>query len=308
MVNSRLSIDLAGIKLASPLVLASGIMGLSASSLDRVAKLGAGAVTSKSSGLEERKGHPCPAILPFQHGLLNAVGLANPGIEEMAAELEEFRKISDVPVIASIFGKTVEEFAPAARVIARIRPAMIEVNVSCPNVAAEFGQSFATDPELVGQITRLVRNEVKDIPISIKISTQCLSIAQVAKAAEQNGADAITAINSIGPGMIIDPEVRRPVLANLIGGMSGPAILPIAVKAVWDVRKAVSIPIIGTGGVETAEDVLQMVLAGATAVGIGTAVYTRGLDVFSAINHDLTDYLEKHSIASISELTGAAHV
>ena len=307
MIN-RLHVDLAGIELASPLVLASGVMGLSASSLARVADLGAGAVTAKSCGLEERKGHPCPAILPFGFGLLNAVGLANPGVDEMVEELRAYRLLSDVPVIASIFGKTVAEFPEVAARIAEARPAMIEVNVSCPNVAAEFGRPFASDPELVGEITRLVRARVTDIPISIKISLQCLSLAQIAKACADNGADAITAINSVGPGMIIDPNVRRPVLANRMGGLSGPAILPLAVRAVWEIAEAVSLPIIGTGGVETAEDVVQMVLAGATAVGVGTAVYTRGLEVFSQINSDLHVFMQERGITSLSDLKGAAHV
>jgi len=304
----RLHVELAGIELASPLILASGVMGLSASSLERVARLGAGAVTAKSSGLEERKGHPCPAILPFGYGLLNAVGLANPGVDDMAEELAAYKKLTDTPVIASIFGKTVEEFPEAAARIALARPDMIEVNLSCPNVSSEFGQSFAADPKLVGEITRRVRERVSDIPLAIKISLQCVSIAQVAKACADNGADAITAINSVGPGMIIDPNVRRPVLANKMGGLSGPAILPLAVRAVWDVANAVSIPIIGTGGVETGEDVVQMILAGATAVGIGTAVYTRGLEVFSRINSELHIFMQERGITALTDLRGAAHV
>lgn len=307
MIN-RLHVNIAGIELASPLVLASGIMGLSASSMERVAELGAGAVTAKSCGLEERKGHACPAILPFGFGLLNAVGLANPGVDDMIEELRTFRLQSEVPVFASIFGKTVDEFPEVAARIAEAMPSMIEVNVSCPNVASEFGRPFAADPELVGQITRKVRERVTDIPISIKLSLQCLSLAEVAKACADNGADAITAINSVGPGMIIDPNVRRPVLANRMGGLSGPAILPLAVRAVWEIAEAVSLPIIGTGGVETAEDVIQMVLAGATAVGVGTAVYTRGLAAFSSINSDLHVFMQERGINSLSDLKGAAHV
>jgi dihydroorotate dehydrogenase (NAD+) catalytic subunit len=307
-VKGPLHVDLAGVALASPLVLASGIMGLSASSLARVAALGAGAVTAKSCGLEERKGHPCPAILPVPHGLLNAVGLANPGVDEMVGELAAYRAACAVPVIASVFGRTVEEFPEVAARIAAARPAMIEVNVSCPNVAAEFGRPFAADPELVGQITRAVRARVPDIPLAIKISLQCASIAQIARACADHGADLITAINSVGPGMAIDPNARRPVLANRVGGLSGPAILPLAVRAIYDIAAAVNIPIIGTGGVETATDVIQMVLAGATAVGMGTAVYTRGLEVFATINHDLETFLAERQIACLADLRGAAHV
>lgn len=307
-MNNPLKINLAGIELASPLVLASGIMGLSASSLARVAEFGVGAVTSKSCGLEERKGHPCPAILPFGFGVLNAVGLANPGVDDMIEELLQFRQQSEVPFIASIFGKTIDEFPEVSALIAQAHPAMIEVNVSCPNVAAEFGTPFAADPQLVGDITRRVRERVSDIPISIKISLQCQSLTQIARACADNGADAITAINSVGPGMIIDPNVRRPVLSNLTGGLSGPAILPLAVRAVWEIAEAVSLPIIGTGGIETAEDVIQMILAGATAVGVGTAVYTRGLEVFASINSDLHVFMQEREISSLSDLKGAAHV
>jgi dihydroorotate dehydrogenase (NAD+) catalytic subunit len=304
---SGIGVSFCGVNFPSPLVLASGIMGLSASSLKRVADVGAGAVTAKSCGLEERKGHPCPVLVPVPHGMLNAVGLANPGVEDMVEELLEFHRNSGIPVIASVFGKSVEEFPLAARAISRAKPALIELNVSCPNVAAEFGRPFAADPELTGRITRLVKEAVTDIPILVKLSPQCPSLAQVARSCEDNGADGITAINSVGPGMLIDVNVRRPVLANRMGGLSGPAILPIAVRAVWEVFAAVKIPIIGTGGVQSTEDALQLIMAGATAVGIGTGVYSRGVEVFSEINRGLSVFLQERGLASLNSLRGAAH-
>lgn len=299
---------LAGVALASPLVLASGVMGLSASSLGRVADAGAGAVTTKSCGLEERKGHPCPAILPFPHGLLNAVGLANPGLDEMAAEIAAFQARSPVPLIASIFAKDEAGFAEAAgRLLERVTPALLEVNVSCPNVASEFGQPFAADAAACARITTAVKGQARGIPVAVKLSLQCPSLAHVGRACQDAGADALTAINSVGPGMLIDIDVRRPILANRVGGLSGAAILPLAVRAVWDLFQAVSIPIIGTGGVTRPEDALQLILAGATAVGIGTGIYTGGLELFAATNAFLADRLAREGLPSLDALRGAAH-
>ncbi len=303
-----LAVRVAGVTFPSPLVLASGVMGLSASSLKRVADAGAGAVTTKSCGLEERKGHPCPTLLPFEHGLLNAIGLANPGVDEMAGEIAEFQARSSIPVIASIFGRTEAEFGEAAaRLLARVRPALLEVNVSCPNVGSEFGQPFAADAAASARITGLVKARAGHVPVAVKLSLMCPSIAQVAKACAAAGADAITAINSVGPGMLIDPHVRRPILANQVGGLSGAAILPLAVRAVWDIARTVPLPIIGTGGVARPEDALQLILAGATAVGIGTGVYTGGLEVFGRINSFLADWLDREGLRSLDALRGAAH-
>jgi dihydroorotate dehydrogenase (NAD+) catalytic subunit len=303
-----LAVTVAGVAFPSPLVLASGVMGLSASSLKRVADAGAGAVTTKSCGLEERKGHPCPSILPFEHGLLNAVGLANPGVEEMAREIAEFQARSPIPVIASIFGRTEAEFGEAAaRLLALVRPALLEINVSCPNVSSEFGQPFAADAAACARITSLVKARADGVPVAVKLSLMCPSIAQTAKACAAAGADAITAINSVGPGMLIDPHVRRPILANQVGGLSGGAILPLAVRAVWEIARAVPLPIIGTGGVTRPEDALQLILAGATAVGIGTGIYTCGLEVFGRINAFLTDWLAREGLRSLDALRGAAH-
>ncbi|OQA07515.1 MAG: Dihydroorotate dehydrogenase B (NAD(+)), catalytic subunit [bacterium ADurb.Bin374] len=310
MNTNPLTVKMAGLELASPLVLSSGILGISASSLGLAARNGAGAVTSKSCGLSERSGHKCPTVLPFEHGILNAVGLSNPGVDVMAQEISEYRKRfgSQAPVIASIFGASVEEFGEVAERIAAARPDMIEVNVSCPNVASEFGQPFGADPAACARITSLVRKKVGKIPLSIKLTSSCASIGTVAKVCEDNGADAITAINSIGPGMLIDLNVRKPVLSNRTGGVSGACILPIAVRCVWDIYRSVKIPIIGGGGVMQASDALQLIMAGASAVGIGSAVYKPGLAVFNRINGGIMQYINSNSIQSFSSLVGAAHV
>lgn len=305
---NRLKVTLGKIELASPLVLSSGILGMSPSSLGLAARNGAGAVTAKSCGLSERAGHTCPNVLPFAHGLLNAVGLSNPGVDVMAQEIVEFRRTSQAPLIASIFGATIEEFGDVAEKIATAHPDMIEVNVSCPNVASEFGRPFGTDPAACARITSLVKRKAGKIPVSIKLSPSCASIGAMAKVCEDNGADAITAINTVGPGMLIDLNVRKPVLSNKTGGVSGPCILPIAVRCIWEIYRAVRIPIIGGGGVTQASDALQLIMAGATAVGIGSAVYKPGLTVFDRINGGIMEYIKDNAIQSLSSLVGAAHV
>lgn len=307
---NRLKVALAGLELASPLVLSSGILGMSASSIGLAAKHGAGAVTAKSCGMTERSGHKCPTVLPFAHGILNAVGLSNPGVDVMAQEISEYRKRfgGKVPVIASIFGASIEEFGDVAERMAFAQPDMIEVNVSCPNVASEFGQPFGADPAACARITSLVKRNAGKIPVSIKLTSACPSIGTMAKVCEDNGADAITAINSIGPGMLIDLNVRKPVLSNKTGGVSGACILPIAVRCVWEIYRAVKIPIIGGGGVTQASDALQLIMAGASAVGIGSAVYKPGLSVFDRINGGIMEYIKDNDIQSLSSLIGAAHV
>ncbi len=295
------------LQLNSPLVLASGILGLTASSMKRVVDNSCGAVTTKSFNLEARKGHPNPSIVPFEHGLLNAVGLSNPGAEEAIKEIERFKQVSDAPVFASIFGRTIDEYGKVAEIAVKAKPHLIEVNVSCPNVRSEFGTPFGDVPEDTAAITRLVKQVAGDIPVSIKLGPHGPGIARMAKVCEENGADAITAINTVGPGMLIDINVQKPVLSNKTGGVSGPAILPIAVKSVYEVYKNVSIPIIGTGGVTHWQDAVQMILAGASLVSLGTAVYYEGIDVFNKINMGIQTYLEKFGYESIEDFRGGAH-
>ncbi len=298
---------LAGVVLPSPLVLASGVLGLTASSLARVASLGAGAVTTKSFGLAPRAGHKGPCVLPFAHGLLNCVGLANPGAWVMVAEMREYRARSSVPLIASVFGRTVEEFGEVTARAAEAQPDFIEANVSCPNVEAEFGTPFGADFRTCAAVTRIVKERAGGIPVAVKLTVNCPHIGRMAVVCEEHGADVITAVNTIGPGMLIATEVRRPVLSNLTGGVSGPAIFPIALRAVWEIRRHTTLPIIGLGGVSSTDEALQMLMAGATAVGIGSAVYHVGLGVFSAINAGLATFLATHGLSSVGSLVGVAH-
>ena len=295
------------LKLKSPLVLASGILGLTASSMRRVVEFGAGAVTSKSFNKDWRKGHKNPSIVPFEHGMLNAVGLSNPGLDEMIGEIMLFKEQCDVPILASIFGRTIDEFMEVTQRAIEAEPDMIEVNVSCPNVHSEFGQPFGDSCPDTAKVTQIVKKNAGIIPVSIKLGPHGPGIGILAKVCEENGADAITAINTVGPGMLIDIDVQKPVLSNLTGGVSGPAILPVAVKSVYEVFKNVKIPIIGTGGVTKPSDAIQMILAGATAIGVGTAVYYEGIEVFRKLNEGIEKYLVEKGYKSIEEIRGAAH-
>jgi dihydroorotate dehydrogenase (NAD+) catalytic subunit len=268
---------------------------------------GAGAVTTKSVARAPRAGHANPVVAPFAHGLLNAVGLSGPGAAAMAEEVRAFRARCEVPVIASVFGADPEEFAEVAATLAAAGPALIEVNVSCPNVASEFGTPFSADPVLTGEITRAVVEAAGGIPVATKLSLHCPSLSAMARACAAAGASALTAINTVGPGMIIAPGMRRPVLTNRVGGLSGPAILPLAVRAVWELYEAGPLPVLGTGGVCSADDALQLIMAGARAVGLGTAVWLEGVGVFDRINADLVTWLEREGVASLADLVGVAH-
>jgi dihydroorotate dehydrogenase (NAD+) catalytic subunit len=305
--SARLKVELAGVALESPLVLASGILGVTASSMALVARHGIGAVTTKSFSLEERAGHKGPTIVAFEHGYLNAVGLSNPGWEGATSEICDFRTRFETPIIASIFGRTVEEYPLIAERAALALPSLIEVNVSCPNVAAEFGAPFEADPKTLATITASVKKAAGKIPVAMKLSANFGAIGRMAKVCADHGADVITAINTVGPGMIIDLNVRRPVLSNKVGGVSGPCILPIAVRAVYEVYKAVEIPIIGTGGVASAEDALQLILAGATAVGIGSALAFDGVEHIAEINAGIGRWLVEQGVGSLAEVRGGAH-
>ena len=309
MTAPDLSVSLCGIHLHNPLVLASGILGTSAELLERVAQCGAGAVTSKSCSPMPRVGHPNPTVLDWGHGLINAVGLSNPGADEEVPILHEARSrlaLLDVPLIASVFAETVNGFAEVARKVAEAKPDFIEVNISCPNVEAEFGRPFAADPRAAAAVTATVRKAVS-LPIIVKLSPNVADIAAIARAVESEGADAIAAINTLGPGMVIDLDSGKPILANRVGGVSGPAIRPIAVRCVYDVSRAVRVPVIGMGGVTCGRDAVEMIMAGAAAVGVGTAVYYRGPEVFAAIRDELSEFMETHGYSGIQQMRGLAH-
>ena len=304
-----LTVELCGIRLRNPLIPASGVLGTEPAILHRVGLAGAGAVTSKSCSLQPRAGHPNPTVLDWGPGLINAVGLANPGVEEEIRILRQARERlagQDVALFASIVADTVEGFAEVARRVSEAQPDLIEVNISCPNVISEFGELFATRPEPAAEVTRAVK-EATDIPISVKLSPNVTDIVTIARAVAEAGADAITAINAVGPGMVIDVESGRPVLSNREGGISGPAIRPIAVRCVYQIARAVDVPVIGTGGVTRGRDVVEMLMAGATAVGVGSVVYWRGPEVFDELRAELTEFLVAHGYRSLDDIRGVAH-
>jgi dihydroorotate dehydrogenase (NAD+) catalytic subunit len=307
MTQPELAVDLCGIRLSNPLILAAGILGTGAELLERVARAGAGAVTSKSCGPEPRAGHPNPTVLDWGHGLINAIGLANPGVEEMTTILKDAKdrlELLGVPLIASIFAETVEGFAKVARRVSKTEPDFIEVNISCPNVAAEFGRPFAADPDSSAAVTRAVKGATH-LPIIVKLSPNVTDIAAIAQAVEAAGADAIAAINTVA-GMVIDVDCGQPILANRVGGLSGPAIRPIAVRCVYEIHQAVDIPIIGLGGVVDGRDAVEMIIAGATAVGVGSAVYYRGVNSFGMIAQEIASFMVEHGYETLADFRGMA--
>jgi dihydroorotate dehydrogenase (NAD+) catalytic subunit len=301
-----LKAELAGVKLSNPTILASGIMGVSGASLSFAAKNGAGAVTSKSISLEPRKGHPNPVILTYGQGMLNAVGLSNAGIKDSLPEIEYAVKNAGVPVIASLVEFKAENFGPLAKEISKANPALIEINLSCPNVESEFGKPFSHDPAAAEWATRAAKRNTK-IPVFVKLSPNAPDLVEVARAVKSAGADGITAINTAGPGMQIDIFARRPVLSNRCGGVSGPAIKPIAVKCIYDIYKETKLPIIGTGGATTGADAVEFIMAGASAVGIGSGIYYRGINIFQKVCKEMQEFMDKEGFSSVKDMRGIAH-
>src|SRR3990167_662876 len=262
-----LQTNLCGIKLKNPTILASGILGVTKESVARIGKLGAGAVTLKSLCHEERQGNANPTMFGYDDVFLNAVGLPGQGIDNALKDFGRLDNLS-VPVIGSIYGYRVEQFGEVTKKMASLKPAMIEIDISCPHM--DYGKPYYADPELAFKVTKEVKKNAGKIPVSAKISPNVYDIKEIAVAAEKAGADAITAINT-ATGMSIDIGARKPILNNKIGGVSGPALKPIAVRCVYEIYEEVKIPIIGTGGVTYGKDAIEMIMAGATAGGIGTA-------------------------------------
>ena len=284
-------------------MLASGIMDEDAGSMLRVLESGAGAVVTKSIGRVQRKGHPNPTFVELDCGILNAMGLPNPGIEEYITELKELKKQNGI-IIGSVFGSNAEEFTEVASKMNAYVTAL-ELNFSCPH-AEGYGLEIGQNPKFVSEITSSVVNAVS-VPVYVKLSAQVNDIASIATAAEEGGANAIVAINTL-KAMSINLEVKKPILGNKTGGYSGKGIKPIGVKAVYDLYDHLSIPIIGVGGVETGLDAIEYMMAGASSVQIGTAVYTRGIMVFDRICREITKWMESHNVQSISDLIGVAHL
>lgn len=305
-----ISVELAGINLENPTVLASGVLGLSRDLLVRLADCGAGAATIKSVSPEPRKGHNGPTVIACEAGMLNAVGYSNPGMDVAAEEFDGIDEL-DMPVFASAIGQNAEEFAS---VTARLMPCgfdAVELPLSCPHTPGYGVLAGHSTPEATEEITRAVR-DVTDRPIFVKLSPNVPAMGELVLAALEGGADGISAVNTLGPGMVIDVKSRTPVLDFKVGGVSGPALRPVAVRCVYDAWTAMrdngwDAPIIGIGGVSGARHALEMIMAGATAVGIGTGAYQRGPDVFGDVARDLEKMCRRLDITNLSEVRGAAH-
>lgn len=286
-------------------VLASGVLGVTGWSMVKVAKCGAGGITTKSILKNIRNGHPTPVVQFFKAGLINAVGLPSLGVKESNKEIKIVKNNSDAVIIASVAGGTPMEFKETVESLDKNIIDAIEINISCPNVEDEFGTPFACNPQSAANITKIVK-EATRLPIIVKLSPNFPGIPDIAKAVEEAGADGITAINTVGPGMLFDINTYKPVLTNTKGGLSGPAILPIAIRCVYEIYKSVKIPIIGVGGITSYEDALQMIIAGATLYGIGSGILYDGMEIFDKINKSIDEYLDKKEI-KYRELIGMAH-
>jgi len=298
-----LTTKIASLTLKNPTILASGLMDEDAGSMKRIINCGAGAVVTKSIGVKAREGYANPTIVELECGILNAMGLPNPGIDEFGEEIKKLKSLN-APIIGSIFGSNSKEFVELGKKMQNYGANALELNMSCPH-AKGYGIEIGSDSNLVKEITAQIKASV-DIPVFVKLSSNISNLVEIAKAAESGGADGIVAINTI-KAMKINLELRAPVLSNKIGGYSGKAIKPIGVRCVYEIAENVDIPIIGVGGITTGEDAIEYIMAGASAVQIGTGIYYRDVDVFKNICDEMQDWMKKHNVKKISEFIGAAH-
>jgi len=305
---ASLESEMFGKKLKNPLVLASGILGVTKASLETACENGCGAVTTKTLTLEPRKGHEGPNIVETECGLLNAMGYPNPGIAEGVGEFSGWKRTE--ALIVSITGKDANEFGMLAEKIEnskqKLGVAAVEAAISCPHTPGYGTMAGQGTPESVSAITRAIKEKTK-LPLIIKLSPSIPGEGKAAQAAEETGADAINMGNSLGPGMKIDLNRKRAVLGFGVGGLSGPAIKPIAIRCVYDVYDAVDIPILGTGGITSGEDAIEIMMAGARWVGVGTAAYYRGGRVFGEIADEMKKWMEANGYKKLEEIAGAAH-
>lgn len=296
-----LSVKIAGVTLQNPVITASGTFGFGHeySEFYPLSKLGG--ISCKGITLEERTGNPSPRIAETPSGMLNAVGLQNPGVDHFIEKDLPWLKQQGTAIIANIAGNTPEEYCAMAEKLSDSDVDLIEMNISCPNVK-HGGVQFGTSCQSVGEITRQVRRHCTK-PLMVKLSPNVADIVSIAKAAESEGADALSLINTL-TGMRIDIRTRRPIIRNNTGGLSGPAVFPVAVRMVWQVSSAVQIPIVGMGGISTWQDAVEMMMAGASAIQIGTALFS---DSYAPVKivEGLRNYLQEQGIDSITKLTGS---
>jgi len=301
MIKPDLTVEIAGIKLRNPVMTASGTFGYGSEFADFMDLESIGAIITKGLSLRPKAGNRTPRIVETPAGMLNAIGLQNVGIDAFIADKVPFLRKINTPVIVNVYGNSLEEYGELAERLDKIREvAGLEVNISCPNVK-QGGIVFGTDPKAAYEVVNLVRESTIK-PVIVKLSPNVTDVVEMAHASVEAGADAISLINTL-TGMAIDLKKRRPVLANVTGGLSGPAIKPVALRMVWQVARAVKVPVIGIGGITSAIDALEFIVAGATAVQVGTASF---LDpqATQTIVREMERYLAENGIPGIREMIG----
>jgi len=297
-----LSTIVCGTKLKNPTMLASGILGETGASLLRAAKNGAGAVVTKSIGKNAVPGYANPTVVDVERGLLNAMGLPNPGVDEYRSEVKTALG-GNVPVIGSIFGGNVQEFVEVAKKMESHGVSALELNMSCPHVKG-YGASIGQSADRVFEITGEVRKNVR-VPVFVKLTPNVTDIVSIAKAVEESGGNAVVAINTV-KAMNINVDAKIPALSNKIGGYSGCGIKPIGVRCVYEIAQEVHIPIIGVGGIMNGRDAVEYLMAGATAVQIGSAVHYNGVGIFKEVCKEIKDWMKKNKYEKISDIIGIA--
>ncbi|MGA8738023.1 MAG: dihydroorotate dehydrogenase [Nitrososphaeraceae archaeon] len=300
--NYNLSVEIDKIHLRNPTMLASGILGISQSIFERLYNENIGAVVTKSISVNPMKGYPNPTVVPIGGGsYLNAVGLSNPGVDAFSKELSKNKKI---PIMISLVGSSENEFSRMVKVFDSLSILGYEINLSCPHVS-KMGMEVGDDPEAVNKIVKTVRmNTTK--PISVKVGVGSIDVVELARVAIDAGANIITSINTLR-AMTIDIETMMPILSNRVGGLSGTAIKPIGVRCVYEISKNIKAPVIGCGGVSSWQDVIEYMMAGASAVQIGSVLSSNGPKIFNRITRDLKNYVDKKGMKNISEIIGIAH-
>ena len=294
-------VTLAGMTMKNPVVVASGTFGFGREYQQFYDLSELGGICVKGLTAARREGNPAPRIAETPMGILNSVGLQNPGVDAFVREELPFLRQFDTRIIANISGNTPEEYGVMCETLAAAGVDMIEVNISCPNVKAG-GMAYGTRPELAAEVTQVAKAHAGPVPVMVKLSPNVTDITEIARAVEGAGADALSLINTLR-GMRIDVNTRRPILKMNTGGLSGPAVFPVAVRMVWEVSGAVSIPILGMGGVAKGEDAAQLMLAGATAVAVGTACFA---DPYAPlkVRDGLVELAQKHGLEKVSDFTG----
>jgi len=300
----NMAVDIAGISMKNPVMVASGTFGYGQEYSEFIDLNVLGAIVVKGICMDPWEGNATPRMVEVRGGLVNAIGLQGPGVAGFIETYLPFLRNFNVPVLINIWGRTLEAYGEVAAAFDGVEGVDgLELNISCPNVK-EGGIAFGTDPAMAAKVIALARSKTR-LPLIPKLSPNVPNVALFAKIAEDEGADAVSLINTL-PAMVIDIETRRPVLSNVVGGLSGPGIKPVAIKQVWEAARAVSIPVIGMGGITCAQDAIEFLIAGATAVAVGTANFTEPTASMDVIR-DMEQYFVEHDISDVRELIGSVN-